>query len=629
MSLIESVRLVLQQKGVLASTTWLTQCWEHLQVSGGATTNSLLLAEKIFRCYLFADLYDVVEYFEGLLPLSAAIHQKHNELLGQTDVILQIIEFKNVGSSAGSTGENKDSSSSNRMYKLLLTDGKNLFVGYEMKVIHALSPNTIAGCKVLIKASQCEVKHGILLLTPSNLQVLGGSVEHFERLQSQVYQKVSGSEQHSTQVATLSAMTTSTDANQQNTNRVETSATNSNIMMHNSMQQPIFKQPPPPQQQQQQQWQQQQQQQHHHQQYQQYQQQQQQQHHQQYQQQQQQQQQPIIRHSDNIQLPANEGRGLVTGIVKHTFPQHALPIQASPLSLPHVPRNTSNSGSHVLETIDLIEDSQPSPNYDSAIIDLDYEAPYYHQTSVEIDDDNHQYHQPSNYTEISSLDAPSTIQNNISTSYNDIDDLMLVDSVVEPCGTNGSTDVAEETNDFMHVVDDTFYHENDCLLPTPPSITSNVSRNNDVHNKVSLNEFILMSPANSRTYVVNGSIEQIKKFKTNEDKYTLYALFRDSTSNTEEPVAISDEVCYSVFGITAREYNQVIASKSKAAALDVRMEYLSKFQLFSNKYNYLVRKRSVYDNCYSENCSGNVSMLSETSGKNDIFNPIIEIYEIL
>jgi hypothetical protein len=264
------------------------------------------------------------------------------------------------------------------------------------------------------------------------------------------------------------------------------------------------------------------------------------------------------------------------GMVRHSLPHRTSSMQTALPAPSRAPQSISNNNS-VIETIDLIEDSQPSPKYD--YVD-DFDAPDYHQSAGEMDYETHSYHQPSADTELLSLDAPSTIQHNTSASYGNMDDLMLVDSAVEPYDASGYNDEAKETDDnFMYVVDDTFYNESDDLLPTPPTVTSKVN-NNEMHHKLSLNDFILMSPVqNSRKYVVNGSIEQIKKFKTSDDKYTLYALFRDSTSNTDEPVAISDEVCYTVFGITAREYNQVIANKTKAAALDIRMEYLSKFQI--------------------------------------------------
>lgn len=65
------------------------------------------------------------------------------------------------------------SKNSKRMFKLSMTDGKQTVIGIEDIMIPTLSNLKRFGCKVLVK--DVPMRRGVLLLSPSNLLVLGGS----------------------------------------------------------------------------------------------------------------------------------------------------------------------------------------------------------------------------------------------------------------------------------------------------------------------------------------------------------------------------------------------------------------------------------------------------------------------
>jgi len=88
-------------------------------------------------------------------------------------IILQIQKVKNV---AVPKAHENDNSSTNRLLRLTLTDGKATFNALEMAVIKGLDAKTPPGTKIQF-IDVVRNERGFLLLTPSNCRILGGRVE--------------------------------------------------------------------------------------------------------------------------------------------------------------------------------------------------------------------------------------------------------------------------------------------------------------------------------------------------------------------------------------------------------------------------------------------------------------------
>lgn len=136
----------------------------------------------------------------GTLP--PHIHKLHKEIL-PGPYLVQVEEILDIGSSSSSNNNNTINTTTNntlnsmeddtnttsssytrRCLKLALADGSiQQIYGIEYTVLKDLSIHSYAGIKLLLK--NIEIRRGLLLLTPSNTLVLGGSVPYLSYMQEE------------------------------------------------------------------------------------------------------------------------------------------------------------------------------------------------------------------------------------------------------------------------------------------------------------------------------------------------------------------------------------------------------------------------------------------------------------
>ncbi|XP_046394161.1 tudor domain-containing protein 3 isoform X2 [Ischnura elegans] len=87
-------------------------------------------------------------------------------------MVVQVQKVRNVSAPKA----NEESRGAPRMLKFTLSDGQLTCQAVEFEHIQSLSLNTPPGTKVLLKGSVIPMMHGLLLLRPHHLEVLGGQV---------------------------------------------------------------------------------------------------------------------------------------------------------------------------------------------------------------------------------------------------------------------------------------------------------------------------------------------------------------------------------------------------------------------------------------------------------------------
>lgn len=88
--------------------------------------------------------------------------------------VLQVMKARNISAPKA----NESSKTAPKLLKLQLTDGKNTYAALEMEPISAFAIETLKpGTKIALKVKLLKMANGHLLLTPKNLQILGGNVE--------------------------------------------------------------------------------------------------------------------------------------------------------------------------------------------------------------------------------------------------------------------------------------------------------------------------------------------------------------------------------------------------------------------------------------------------------------------
>ncbi|KAG8248854.1 tudor domain-containing protein 3 [Homalodisca vitripennis] len=88
------------------------------------------------------------------------------------NVIVQVQKVRNISAPKA----NEDSQAAPRMLKIVLTDGHTVCHAIEVETVSVLSLNSPPGTKVLLKGESLAMSHGLLLLRPGGVQVLGGRV---------------------------------------------------------------------------------------------------------------------------------------------------------------------------------------------------------------------------------------------------------------------------------------------------------------------------------------------------------------------------------------------------------------------------------------------------------------------
>ncbi|CAA0831762.1 RecQ-mediated genome instability protein 1 [Striga hermonthica] len=167
------VNAVLENLGLRMKKEWLDSCLRSLQssVTGFQRMDDLAKAKLCFEQFLRSDMN-----YSGAGVLPRDVHTLHLvDLKGP--FVLQVDEIVNI--SRPIRGRYQSSvPGSMRCLKLSMTDGVQRVFGMEYRPINSLQVLAPAGLKVVV--CNVNIRHGLLMLVPEVLEVLGGSVEEME-----------------------------------------------------------------------------------------------------------------------------------------------------------------------------------------------------------------------------------------------------------------------------------------------------------------------------------------------------------------------------------------------------------------------------------------------------------------
>ncbi|XP_013111484.2 tudor domain-containing protein 3 [Stomoxys calcitrans] len=113
--------------------------------------------------------WDLKEIGGGALP---AKPESNGNITGR--IVLQIQKMRNISAPKA----NEESSVSPRFLQLELTDGVNSILALELERLSNLNLKIPPGTKLYFKAEKLQLMQGLLVLKESEVQVLGGNVEH-------------------------------------------------------------------------------------------------------------------------------------------------------------------------------------------------------------------------------------------------------------------------------------------------------------------------------------------------------------------------------------------------------------------------------------------------------------------
>jgi RecQ-mediated genome instability protein 1 len=183
--------------GVRVSQDWLTACRAHLREIRQPET-----ADSILHQVLHSDLRDVVSRQDDDGILRRALQEEFTELPESFRLMVQVEELLDVSLNAearlsvGPTSRTSPTPVGNqhlRCLKLYLSDGYLLvggihLVGMEISPIHDLSVHSKAGLKLIVKGP-LTCRFGIIMCSPSNTAVLGGSVASLMEMQQKALEQ--------------------------------------------------------------------------------------------------------------------------------------------------------------------------------------------------------------------------------------------------------------------------------------------------------------------------------------------------------------------------------------------------------------------------------------------------------
>ncbi|CAF2037165.1 unnamed protein product [Brassica rapa] len=164
----------LSRMGIKLKTEWWVSCLSGLEVSVPQFSRLEVAAkaEHCFEQFLFCDMNLCGG---GVLPRNVA-SMVLEELAGP--FVLQVVdEIVNIGCALKGRYENANAGLK-RCLKLSMTDGVQRVFGMEYRPIKDLQVLAPAGLKIVV--SSVQVRHGLLMLVPETIQVLGGMVEELE-----------------------------------------------------------------------------------------------------------------------------------------------------------------------------------------------------------------------------------------------------------------------------------------------------------------------------------------------------------------------------------------------------------------------------------------------------------------
>ncbi|KAK9926596.1 hypothetical protein M0R45_023816 [Rubus argutus] len=173
----------LQGLGLRLKREWLDACVQGLQQSVPGFRN-LDVAAKAKLCFEQFLVSDMNLSGGGVLPQNvASLHLV--DLPGP--YVLQVDEIVNI-SNPLKIRYQKASAGHKRCLKLSMTDGVQRVFGMEYRPIQALEALAPAGLKVVI--CNVHIRHGLLMLVPQSLEVLGGLVEELDAARKRLVDEV-------------------------------------------------------------------------------------------------------------------------------------------------------------------------------------------------------------------------------------------------------------------------------------------------------------------------------------------------------------------------------------------------------------------------------------------------------
>ncbi|GFP83345.1 recq-mediated genome instability protein 1 [Phtheirospermum japonicum] len=174
---------VLERLGLRLKKEWLDSCLQRLQssVMGFQRMDDSAKAKLCFEQFLISDM----NYCgAGVLP-------RNVHTLGLVDLkgpfVLQVDEIVNISCPLRRRYHNA-APGKGRCLKLSMTDGVQRVFGMEYRPINDLQPLSPAGLKVAV--CNVNIRHGLLMLVPEVLQVLGGSVEELESARQRLVNEI-------------------------------------------------------------------------------------------------------------------------------------------------------------------------------------------------------------------------------------------------------------------------------------------------------------------------------------------------------------------------------------------------------------------------------------------------------
>lgn len=117
----------------------------------------------------FLPQWDLKEIGGGALPLKP---ESNGNISGK--IVLQMQKMRNISAPKA----NEESTVAPRFLQLELSDGVNSILALELERIPNLNLKIPPGTKLYLKADKLQMMQGLLVLKESEVQILGGNVEH-------------------------------------------------------------------------------------------------------------------------------------------------------------------------------------------------------------------------------------------------------------------------------------------------------------------------------------------------------------------------------------------------------------------------------------------------------------------
>ncbi|XP_010460418.1 PREDICTED: recQ-mediated genome instability protein 1-like [Camelina sativa] len=174
---------ILSRLGIKLKREWWVSCLSGLEISIPQFSR-LDVAAKAKHCFEQFMFSDMNICGGGILPRNVA-SMNRIELPGP--FVLQVDEIVNIGCPLKGRYENANAGLK-RGLKLSMTDGVQRVFGMEYRPIKDLQVLSPAGLKIVV--SSVQIRHGLLMLVPEIVEVLGGMVEELEEARKRLVVEV-------------------------------------------------------------------------------------------------------------------------------------------------------------------------------------------------------------------------------------------------------------------------------------------------------------------------------------------------------------------------------------------------------------------------------------------------------